>query len=270
MSAESPQLSLQNLKPQSNIDPSINIFLPKDHNLKRWGMVTLGGLLILAASVFSVLLILKTYTSILRHGRAVLLNNAIRLPLVLIGIPVGVLLIQWAKKHWDDRLILNNQGLIQKIGEKERIWLWEKTENMDTLITNIQFGGSSIGTNLKLLLDDGNQGKWLLRNRYENISDLVEGIREKALPYVYKKAVQKMAQDQEINFHPGLTANKEGIRINKRLIHWADGTEPQVKNNNFIIKVKKDQEPLFKTNLKKIKNLDLLLCLFENPPKFNH
>lgn len=267
MSAENPQLSLQNLEAQSNIDPSINIFLPKDHNLKRWGMVILGGLLILSASVFSVVLILNTYTSIHRHGRAVLLNNALRLSLVLIGIPVGVLLIQWAKKHWDDRLILTNQGLIQKIGEKERIWLWEKTENMDTLITNIQFGGSSIGTKLKLLLDDGNQGKWLLRNRYENISDLVEEIREKALPYVYKKAVQKMTQDQEINFHPGLTANKEGMIINKQLIHWADGTEPQVKNNNFIIKVEKDQEALFKTNLKKIKNLDLLLCLFENPPK---
>lgn len=270
MSAENSQLSLQYHQVQSNTDPSINIYLPKDHNLKRWGMVILGGLLILTASVSSVVLILNTYTSIIRHGRAVLLKNAMLLPLVLIGVPVGVFLILWAKDHWDDRLILNDRGLILKKGKKERIWHWEKTENMDTVITNIQFGGSSVGTKVKLTLDDGNQGKWLIRNRYENISDLVKGIREQTLPYLYKKAMQKLAHGEEIVFHPGLTARKKDIEINKQLIPWVDGTKPQVNNNIFIIKCQKDQEPLFKSNLKKIENLDLLLCLFENPPKFNH
>ncbi|MDY6846951.1 MAG: DUF6585 family protein [Chloroflexota bacterium] len=271
MSDENPKLSLQYHSVQPNTDPSINIFLPKDHNLKRWGLAILGGSLILAVSVSSLLLILRTYTSILRHGRAVLLKNVmLLLPLVFIGIPVGVLLILWAKEHWGDRLILNDRGLILKNGKKERFWRWEKTENMDTVITNTQFGGSSVGTKVKLMLDDGNQGKLLVRNRYENISDLVEEIRKRALPYIYKKAIHKLACNEEIIFHPELTARKEGIEINNRLIPWADGTKPQVKNNNFIIQCQKDQEPLFKSNLKKIENLDLLLCLFENPPKFNH
>ncbi len=260
MSAESPyEILIEENK--------IKVFFPKDHNLKRWGMLISGGMLILAASVSATLIALNTYTSVLRHGRAVLLNKIISiLPMLLILIPIGLLLILWAKNHWEDRLILNESGLIQKKGGNEQYWLWDETEKLDTIITEIQFGGSSVGTRVKLLLTDRNNRKWLIRNRYENILELVDHIREKVLPDLYQKAIQNLAHKEEIEFYTGLSASKEGFRIGDQQIPWDERIISQIKSNKLIIKDQENQEPLFKTKLTKIKNLDLLLCLVENPP----
>jgi len=259
MSAESPQNKL-------NKENEIKVFFPKDHYLKRWVMLLSGGMLILAASVFGTLIALNTYTSVLRHGRAILLNKITAiLPMVLILIPIGLLLILWTKNHWEDRLILSESGLFQKKGKKEQSWLWEETEKLDTIITEIQFGGSSVATRLKLLLTGTNK-KWLIRNRYENILDLVDHIREKVLPGIYNEAKQNLAHDQEIEFHTGLSASKEGLRIGDQQIPWDERIISLVKNNKLIIKDHENQETLFKSKLTKIKNLDLLLCLVENPP----
>ncbi|MDT8381338.1 MAG: hypothetical protein RQ728_03660 [Brevefilum sp.] len=260
MSAESPQKIL-------NEENEIEVFFPKDHNLKRWGMLISGGMLILTASVFVTLIALNTYTSVLRHGRAVLLNKITAIfPMVLILIPIGLLLILWAKNHWEDQLILNESGLFQKKGKKEQSWHWDETEKLDTIITEIQFGGSSVGTRVKLLLTGTNKKKWLIRNRYENILDLVDHIREKVLPDLYHQAKQNLAHNQEIEFHTSLIASKEGLRFVDQQIPWDEQIISQVKGNNLIIKNQENQEPLFKTKLRKIKNLDLLLCLVENPP----
>jgi hypothetical protein len=250
-----------------NEENEIRVFFPKDHNFKRWVMLISGGLLILTASLFLTLIALNIYTSVLRHGRAVLLNKITgMLPMVLVLIPIGLLLILWAKNHWADQLILNESGLFQKKGKKEQSWLWAETKKLDTIITEIQFGGSDVATRLKLLLTGTNNKKWLIRNHYENILDLVDHIREKVLPGIYNEAKQSLTHNQEIEFHTGLSAGKEGLRIGDQQIPWDEQIISQVKSNKLIIKDQENQEPLFKTKLKKIKNLDLLLCLVENPP----
>jgi hypothetical protein len=260
MSAESPHKIM-------NEENEIRVFFPKDHNFKRWVMLISGGLLILTASLFLTLIALNIYTSVLRHGRAVLLNKITGIfPMLLILIPIGLLLILWAKNHWEDRLILNESGLVQKKGKKEQSWLWDETEKLDTIITEIRFGGSDVATRVKLLLTGTNNKKWLIRNHYENILNLVDHIREKVLPDLYHQAKQNLACDQEIEFHAGLFAGKEGLRIGDQQIPWDEQIISQVKSNKLIIKDQENQEPLFKTKLKKIKNLDLLLCLVENPP----
>jgi len=271
MSVESSQVLLNENEIQSVPDSEIDVFFPKDHNLRRWLMIISGGLLILVASVFASILALNTYTSVLRHGRAVLLNNVIPiLPLVFIAIPFGLLIIMWAKTHWDDQLTINESGIFQQNGKKERSWVWDETEKLNTLITEIQFGGSSVGTKVKLQLTDENNRKWLIRNRYENILELVEKIREKVLPVLYNKAIQKFATNEEIKFHPGLTATKTGLRINNQQILWEEHLESPVRNNKLIIKYQENQEPIFKSELDKIENLDLLLCLVENPPEIQN
>jgi len=63
-----------------------------------------------------------------------------------------------------------------------------------------------------------------------------------------------------------LFAGKEGLRIGDQQIPWDEQIISQVKSNKLIIKDQENQKPFFKTKLKKIKNLDLLLCLVENPP----
>ena len=245
------------------------IYRPKNHKIKGWGLTTLGGIMVALVSLFSVLIILNGYTAVLRHGRAALLNRIIPLlPLILLGITLGLLMILWAKNHWDDQLILQERELIQYTGKKKRVWSYEDTRRLDTVITNINFGGSIVGTRVKLCLDGGDQQKWVIRNRYENMPDLIESIRCRILPYVYKKALQKLARNEKVAFHPGLNATRKGIDVDENHLSWDDIPDPVIKNNRLILKGPKDQEPLMISKVRKIKNLDLLLCLLDNPPIF--
>lgn len=256
---------------QANPGIDFEIFRPKDHNLKRWGLAAFGGVTLLLTTLFSVLIILNTYTALLRHGRAVLLNKLLPfLPLIIIGISLGIFLILWVKNHWEDRMVLGENELIEHKGKKQRVWAYEETQRLDTAITNIQFGGSIVGTRVKLLLEDGDQRQWIIHNRYENMAELIDSIRSRILPHTYKKAIYKISQGKKIIFHSDLKATKTGFEVKDQHIPWGDGLQPIQKNNHLILPAQDDADPLFKANVKKIKNLDLLLCLFDNPPIFEN
>ena len=167
-------------------------------------------------------------------------------------------------------MILGENELIEHNGKKQRVWVYEETQRLDTAITNIQFGGSIVGTRVKLLLEDGDKRQWIIHNRFENMAELIDSIRSEILPHSYKKALQKLARDEKIVFHSDLKATKTGFEVKDQPIPWSDGLQPIQKNNHLILRAHDDEEPLFKANVKKIKNLDLLLCLFDNPPIFEN
>jgi len=167
-------------------------------------------------------------------------------------------------------MILGENELIEHKGNKQRVWAYEETQRLDTAITNIQFGGSIVGTRVKLLLEDGDKRQWIIHNRYDNMAELIDTIRSRILPYSYKKALHKLARDEKIIFHSDLQATKTGFEVKDQHILWGDGLQPFQKNNNLILPAQDDEEPLFKSNVRKIKNLDLLLCLFDNPPIFEN
>jgi hypothetical protein len=248
-------------------DMEIEVFFPRNKNLKNWGVVTLGGLFILGGSLFSVLLIMETYTAVIRHGRAVLLSKMIPiLPLLLIVLPAGNLLILYAKNHWDDRIALQENGLFLKKGKKEQFWYWGDTTRLNTGITEIQFGGSAVGTKIKLLLQDENQNHWVIRNQYQEMDDLVEGIRAKVLPHLYDQAMLKLGQGDQIRFHPEIIAAKASLKIKDQSLSWDKIEKPTIKNNKLLFTNQKNGGGIYKFGLQEIENLDLLMCLIDNPP----
>ena len=266
--SEIPSITLNN---QSNSESTIEIYHPKDKNLKRWGLISLGGIILFLVTLFSIILILNTYTAIQRHGRAVLLDKVIPvIPLLFIGLPLGIFVILWVKNHWRDRIILQEDEIIQRNGKKHKIWSFKETQRLDTDITNINFGGSIVGTRVKLSLDNGNQKHWIIRNDYENIADLIDSIRSRILPDLYRKSVNKIAQGEKISFHRDLIADKNGLLVKEEHIPWDEISNPKIKNNNLILTGQENQEILFKTKIKKIRNLDLFLCFMDNRPDFEN
>jgi hypothetical protein len=250
-------------------DPEVEIFLHKDHKLKRWGLIVLGGITLLFVTLFSVLLILNTYTALQRHGRAILLDRVAPLiPLVVLGLPLGIIMILCEKNHWEDKLILEVNEIIRRNGKKHQIWPYKATQSMETTITNINFGGSTVGTKVKIILEDEDKQKLIIRNQYQNMADLIDNIRSRILPDLYKKAVQKLARGEMIQFRPDLIASKEGIEVNNKHLRWDETITTVIKNNKFILTEENEQEPFLKSKVKKISNLDLLLCLLDNPPIF--
>lgn len=250
-------------------DPEVEIFLPKDNNLKKWLLLILGGITLLFVTVFSGLLTLNTYTALQRHGRAILLDRVSPLfPLLVIGLTLGILMILRVKNHWDDKLIFETNELIRRNGKKQEVWPYNETNKMKSAITNINFGGSIVGTKVKIVLVDKENHKMTIRNQYQNMADLIENIRRRILPDLYKKTIQELARGQIIQFQNGLTASKEGIDVNHRHLGWDANITTVVKNNKLILYEENVQEPFFKSRVKKISNPDLLLCLLDNPPIF--
>jgi hypothetical protein len=250
-------------------NPEVEIFPPKDHNLKRWGLIVLGGITLLFVTLSSVLIILNTYTALQRHGRAILLDRVTPLvPLLIIGLPLGIVMILWAKNHWNDQLAINKKALSRQNGKTQRIWRFKDTYKLQTDITNINFGGSIVGTKVKIVLEDEDNQKLIIRNHYQNMADLIENIRSRILPDLYNKSVQELARGEIIRFRPDVIASKEGIEVNKKLLRWDANITTVVKNNKLILTEENEQKPFLKFKVKKISNLDLLLCLLDNPPLF--
>jgi len=246
------------------------IYLPKDHNLKRWGLAALGGVVVILVSLFSIIISLETYTAVQRHGRGILLNKITPLlPLLFLGLPVGISLILWAKNHWEDRLILSEKEIVQRKGESVITWPYQKTQRLDTSITNINFGGSIVGTKVKIFLEDGDQHHLILHHQYEDMADLIEGIRKKIIPDLYKKALQKLSRGEEIIFHPNLMVSKDGIHANKHHLQWDHDIITVIKNNKLILTKQEEQDQIFTSSVNKVKSLDLLQCLLENTPVFD-
>ena len=177
-------------------------------------------------------------------------------------------MILWAKNHWDDKLIFERNELIRRNGKNQEVWPYKETHSMKSAITNINFGGSIVGTKVKIVLVDEDNHKMTIRNQYQNMADLIETIRSRILPDLYKKTVQELARGGIIQFQNGLTASKEGIEVNQQHLGWDENITTVVKNNKLILSEENVQEPLFKSRVKKISNPDLLLCLLDNPPIF--
>lgn len=259
---------------QSNPEETIpidEVFYPNSHAFNRWASVITGGLIIIGTALLCGLLILNLYTAVSRHGRAVLIN---KLPPILllgiIGLSIGTVLILWAKNHWEDHIVIHKTGFTRQKGADQTSWFWDQTVRLDTAITRIEFGGSTVSTRIKLNLEDNSGNNLVIRNNYQKMKELIGKLRSNILPQLYEKATGKLAQNEKINFHPQLIATQEGLHCNEQFAPWEDLEEPISKNNKFILKRKGDQEILFKSSLRLIENLDLLLCLLDNPPQLEN
>ena len=200
------------------------------------------------------------------HGRAMVLQQAPSLILLLASLPVGVIILAFTAVNWNNHLTLFDRGLVLRRGLRKRVWTWEATTRLDTRITHIKFGGSIIDIRVWLLLGKP-QDTLILRNQYEDMLHLVQMIRLRLMPCLVEQAFESFRQNNRIEFTNALSATRQGIEVNGKPYFWSQIEAPTIKNRKLTLWENQSQVKVVQENLNQITNLDLLLYLLNHPPR---
>ena len=264
-------MSTSKIPTYPNLNPQFGAF-QRDfrvvkHKVKRDLRIGVGLLLIVLAFIALLVGFYSSWKAVSIHGRAVLLQT-IPIPLIIFlsCLLLGILLLSYTRRHWHDRVSLYQNGLILQMGKKSIPWLWDATSSFNTEITAIKFGTGTISEKTRLIFEDDQGQKLILPGRYAEMDTLVEQIRNSLLPQLYKNTVAKMLKGDSITFLPDLQAVLKGLMIHDDLCRWASLNHPQLIKGMLKISRIGDNKVVYKSPLKKVGNLDLLLTLFENPP----
>ena len=254
------------LNQNSDLGAEINTFPVRYLSYKRVVGTALGTSIILAATSFLTLGFYELVMAVRLHGRAVILQHAPSLILLLASLPIGVVILAFTAINWNNHLTLFDHGLVLRRGLRKRVWIWEATTRLDTRITHIKFGGSIIDVRVWLILGKP-QDTLILRNQYEDMSNLVQMIRLRLLPCLVEQAFESLRQNHPIKFTKGLSATRQGIEVNGTLYFWNQIDAPMIKNRKLTLRESQSQVKVVHENLNKITNLDLLLYLLNYPPR---
>ena len=256
---------------QQNSNPQLGVF-QRDfrvvkHKLKRDLRIGVGLLLIIIAVIAFGIGVYTSWITVRLHGRAALLQT-VPLPLLifLLGLLLGIVLLHYTRRHWHDRVSLYENGLILQSGKNTTTWLWQTTSYFSPDISVLKFGTSIIGEKYRLILEDDDGQQMIIPGRYADMVTLVEQIRNSLLPQMYTASIATMLKGESIPFAPELNAVLKGLIIKDDLCRWASLNPPQVVKNQLKLSRIGDNKVVYKTPIKQVKNLDLLLTLFENPP----
>jgi hypothetical protein len=238
----------------------------QNHIIKRWLPLILGVLMVLVAIALTANLIYRLLTAIQFHGRAIILG-VLPFPmtfyvLIIIG---GIILIFLARVHWSDSITMFETGFTKCSGKRVHIWPYQATQRFDSHIKQAIFGGSIVSTQVNVILEDSNR-RWVIRNDYIRMDDLIHLLRLNILPGLVERAHQRLADGETIRFHEDLQATQDGLTINGDLFHY-DQIETEI--HNQVIKLHQKDKPnvsVFKSKISNITNLDLLLDLLNIPP----
>ena len=264
-------MSSSKIPTHQNLNPQFGAF-QRDfrvakHKVKRDLQIGVGLLLIILAIIALLVGFYASWKAVQIHGRAAILQT-VPLPLYIFlsCLLPGILLIIYTSRHWHDRISLFQNGLILHRGKKSVSWLWDATASFNAEITAIKFGTGTINEKTRLIFEDKQGHKLILPGRYAELDSLVEQIRDSLLPQLYKNTMAKMLKGESIPFKPDLQAVLKGLMIHDDLCRWASLNHPQV--NKGMLKISRigDNKVVYKSSIKKVRNPDLLLTLFENPP----
>lgn len=268
MSDKIPQKIVPGSNQNQDLGHIIGYFPTRNYHFKRW-LPLIGGILtILVAISLIINLILNTTTSIQSHGPAIVLS-VVPFPLAgyLILLFVGIIIVFFSRIHWWDSITLFETGVIKEKGKSVQVWHYNNTNQFDNNITQIMFGGSIIGGRLRILMEDESKRQFTIRNRYTRMPDLVQTLRAKVLPGLFQRARQRLSDGKEIQFNDKLKAYDKGLEVNKEIIPY-DAITAKITQNSLKLHQKTNSKKLlFRSAIPKIRNLDLLLDLIENPPK---
>jgi hypothetical protein len=255
---------------KGNLGTKLEYFPIRKRKGKRWIALIAGVLLILISIGLLIYFSLTGWTAIVNHGRAVMVKFLpFVLPLLFIVFPLGIILIIFSRLHWWDAVTAYENGISIKKGFRSTNIFWADVEQFDTRVTNIQFAGSPVNTRIKLILKPRNKRSVIIKNKYRRMSELIHMIRVKTLPILAKHAHDQMEKGQEIRFHNQLIATINGLKVNDNSINWTDFEKPKVKNGVLSLKDKNGEIDVFRSNINRVKNLDLLLTLIANPPSIS-
>lgn len=264
-------MSASEIPTHPNLNPQFGAF-QRDfrvakHKVKRDLQIGVGLLMIIIALIALLVGFYSSWKAVPIHGRAVLFQT-VPLPLIIFlsCLLMGILLLSYTRRHWHDRVSLYQNGLILQMGRKSIPWLWDATSGFKAEITTIKFGTGTINEKSRLIFEDDQGQKWVLPGRYAEMDTLVEQIRNSLLPQLYKNTVAKMLKGESIPFMPDLQAVLKGLMIHDDLCRWDSLNHPQLINGTLKISRIGDNKMVYKSAIKKVRNLDLLLTLIENPP----
>lgn len=246
-------------------------FPRRSYKLKRWLPLIFGGLVIIAAIGLIISLLFNTKTAVQAHGRAVILGT-FPLPiayyiLMLIG---GILIVILAKIHWWDSITLFETGLIKDKGNRVKIWYYNNTDRFDNHLTQTMFGGSVIGERVKIILEDESKKHLVIKNDWIRMNDLIQALRMRILPDLFQRARQQLRDGQLLHFNKRLQARVSGLEIDGELYPY-DQINAEITNRSIKLHQKENPKVLlFKSKIPRVRNLDLLMDLLENPPNQTH
>jgi hypothetical protein len=258
--------------PQSEYDQNASMGHVLDHFpvqnriVKHWLPLVFGVILILAGIALTANLIFRMQAAVQLHGRAILLtilpSPTAYYALILFG---GIIITILVRVHWSDSVTLFQMGVVKEQGNRGKTWQYQTTQRFDSHIKQVIFGGSTVSTRVKVILED-NHRRLILRNNYIRMDDLIHLLRLNILPGLIERANHRLAEGGKIEFHKSLQATQHGLIINENLTSL-DQIETVIQNQ--WIKLHQKGQPellLFKSKLSNIKNLDVLLGLLSIPP----
>jgi uncharacterized membrane protein (DUF485 family) len=237
------------------------------HKIKRDLRIGLGLLLIILALLASLAGFFTSWQAVRVHGRAALLHT-LPLPILVFVVSLlsGILLFNYTHNHWQDRVSLYENGFVLQTGKKTINWLWESTKYFNTETTVEKFGTSIIDQKFRLIFEDVQGQSLIIPGRYAEMTSLVKQIRNTLLPHLYNKAVTRLRQGDTIHFTPELNAVLKGLMVKGDLCRWVSLNPSQISKGVLHLHRVGDNKLIYKIAIKKVRNLDLLLVLFENPP----
>jgi hypothetical protein len=251
---------------QHHLGNLLNHFPVFNHGRKRWLTVILGGISILVAIGLTIQLIANTSENINIHGRAVVLRIFPYPVALFAGLFFGGLLaVILAILSWHDGITLFETGLILRKGNRDHTWIYKDTSRFDTYITNINFGGSVVSISAQIILENGNNQRLMIKNKYDKMPVLVDNLRGLILPELIKKCRLQLHSGENLFFHKFLQINKDNIIIEGSARPIADVDYLQ-RNKVFTLFDKNNPKKRYlKLKYHQIRNLDVLIDLLENP-----
>ena len=263
-----------NLKHPSNADPRrdqlgniLENHPVQNQGLRRWLTVFLGGLTVLASIGFIVLLGINTCDRINIHGRAVLLNVIFYPAILYAGMLIaGVLAISLAVLFWQDGVTLYEKGMVQIKAKRTRSWLYADTTRFDSHISRISFGGSTVSLRVKIILENADHQRLVIRNRYRKILEMIENLRGKILPELIRKCQDRLLMGEKLYFHKHLQVDQNRIFI--KMVEFPNNKINLSLQNQFLTLREKDnpKKVLLKLHCHRVRNFDVLIDLLDTPP----
>lgn len=240
---------------------------PIRHQMLKRGFWTLVGFLLLLAALVTFLFgTFNSWSAVQVHGRAVLLRT-VPLPLLgfLVASTLGIVILSTTARHWRDTITLYVNGLDLHQGKVQRFLPWQSICQFDARIKVIKFATSNLDVRSIMQLVDETGLAYKVTDRFADLSDLIGQVRNRLLPILYQNTTQHLQAGSAVFFHDQLDARSEGLIIDGEAHPW--GTiQGRIHRGRLHIQQLPGEQTLFKQKTKRIRNLDLLMTLLDNPP----
>jgi uncharacterized membrane protein (DUF485 family) len=237
------------------------------HQLRHWIAIPSGILLILIAAAALAYGFFTTWSAVEQHGRAVVLKT-LPLPLlifILTAILALVILIRTAR-HWNDGITLNTTGLTLRKGKTEKTLPWASITRLNALVNVVKFATSVVDVRTRATFEDDQGQSIVITDRFADAQDLVQRCRAKVLPRLYRQTQRALQQGEKVTFHRDLAANNRVVLIRNMPYEW-EAVGVVMKRRKITLIEKSTQRDLITLPIRKLANTDILMALFENPPR---